>query len=73
MGSMLCLYLTDQPVRNLDDVTATDREGWTRFFHAMLEQGVHLPPSPYEAWFLSTRHDGAILDRILSAADKALA
>ena len=52
---------------------ATDREGWTRFFHAMLVQGVHLPPSPYEAWFLSTRHDGAILDRILSAADKALA
>ena len=73
MGSMLCLYMTDDPVRNLDDVTASDREGWTRFFHKMLEGGVHLPPSPYEAWFLSTCHDQAVLDRVLSAADRALA
>lgn len=73
MGSMLCLYLTDQPVRNLDDVTATDREAWVPFFHKMLENGVHLPPSPYEAWFLSTKHTDAVLERVLSAADKALA
>ena len=73
MGSMLCLYMTDEPVRNLDDVTASDREGWTRFFHKMLEGGVHLPPSPYEAWFLSTCHEQAVLDRVLSAADRALA
>ena len=72
-GSMLCLYLSAEPVRNLDAVTASDRARWTRFFNGMLERGVILPPSPYEAWFLSTAHDQAIIDRVLGAAREALA
>ena len=72
-GSMLCLYLTDEPVTCLDDVTRSDREHWVRFFHGMLERGVLLPPSPYEAWFLSTAHDETIVARVLEAAEGALA
>jgi glutamate-1-semialdehyde 2,1-aminomutase len=57
----------------LDDVTRSDRARWTRFFHAMLARGVLLPPSPYEAWFLSSAHDAAALGRVLAAADGAFA
>ena len=71
-GSMLCLYLREGPARNLADVTASDRERWVGFFRGMLERGVILPPSPYEAWFLSTAHDGEIIDRIVTAATEAL-
>ena len=72
-GSMLCPYLTSGPVRCLDDVTNSDRERWTGFFRGMLERGVLLPPSPYEAWFLSTTHDTEAVARLLEAADGALA
>ncbi|MEE8468506.1 MAG: glutamate-1-semialdehyde 2,1-aminomutase [Planctomycetota bacterium] len=72
-GSMLCLYLSETEVRCLDDVTNSDRERWTAFFRGMLERGVLLPPSPYEAWFLSTAHDEAAVGRLLEAADGALA
>jgi len=71
-GSMLCLYLRDTPAVNLADVTASDRARWTGFFRGMLERGVILPPSPYEAWFLSTAHDDATIDQVSSAAGEAL-
>lgn len=72
-GSMLCLYFAEHPVRGLDDVTGSDRERWLGFFRKMLAGGVHLPPSPYEAWFLSTAHDQSSIDHVLEAADSALA
>ena len=72
-GSMLCFYLSETEVGCLDDVTKSDRERWTGFFRGMLERGVLLPPSPYEAWFLSTAHDTAAVARLLEAADGALA
>ena len=71
-GSMLCPYFAAEPVRCLADVTRSDRARWTRFFHGMLERGVLLPPSPYEAWFLSTAHDAAAIRELLDAADAAL-
>ena len=71
-GSMMCLYLTDAPVHNLDEVSATDRDSWIGFFRSMLEHGILLPPSPYEAWFLSTEHDDATITRILEAVDRSL-
>ena len=72
-GSMLCLYFAAEPVRCLADVTRSDRERWVRFFRGMLERGVLLPPSPYEAWFLSTEHDEAVMGRVLEAAAGAIA
>ena len=72
-GSMLCPYLAGAPVTNFADVMASDRERWTPFFHGMLERGVLLPPSPFEAWFLSTAHDAAVIARIVEAARGAFA
>ncbi len=70
-GSMLGLYFTDRPVRNIDDVHATDRALFTRVFHRLLAHGVHLPPSPYEAFFLSLAHGPAEIDTTLDAFDHA--
>ena len=71
-GAMLCPYLSRRPVTCFDDVMASDRERWTGFFHAMVERGVILPPSPFEAWFLSTAHTNEVVERVLAAADEAL-
>ena len=70
-GSMICPYFSATMPRNLSDVTATDREAWVRFFNVMLRSGILMPPSPYEAIFLSVTHDDVIIDRILEAADHA--
>ncbi len=70
-GAMLCPYLSDVPVTNLALVMKTDRAKWTKFFHAMLERGVLLPPSPFEAWFLSSAHDDAAIDHVVKAAEEA--
>ncbi|HEX2642507.1 MAG TPA: glutamate-1-semialdehyde 2,1-aminomutase [Thermoanaerobaculia bacterium] len=72
-GSMLGLFFTDQPVRRIEDVDASDRERFKRVFHRLLDLGVHLPPSPYEALFLSTAHGEREIALTLEAFDRALA
>jgi glutamate-1-semialdehyde 2,1-aminomutase len=72
-GSMLCPYLSSEPVTSFDNVMKSDRERWKRFFHAMLERGVLLPPSPFEAWFVSSAHDADTIERIVGAARGSLA
>jgi glutamate-1-semialdehyde 2,1-aminomutase len=71
-GSMLCVYLGANPVHRLADVAKTDTELWVKFFRGMLEQGVILPPSPYEAWFLSTAHDPGVIERTVGAARRVV-
>lgn len=66
-GSMFSIFLTDGPVRDYDDAQRTDTRAYAAFFHAMLDAGVYLPPSAFEAWFLSAAHDDRALDRIVSA------
>jgi glutamate-1-semialdehyde 2,1-aminomutase len=72
-GSMLGLFFTGGPVHRLEDVSATDRPRFSRVFHRLLERGVHLPPSPYEAMFLSTAHGEAEIAATLEAFDAAFA
>jgi glutamate-1-semialdehyde 2,1-aminomutase len=72
-GSMLGLFFTAAPVRNLDDVDASDRARFARVFHHLLAGGVHLPPSPYETLFLSAAHGDAELATTLAAFDRAFA
>ncbi len=72
-GSMVCPYFSARPVTRFQDALDSDRERWVRFFHGMIARGVHLPPSPFEAWFLSTAHDDAVVDALVAAADGALA
>ncbi|MDR2257233.1 MAG: glutamate-1-semialdehyde 2,1-aminomutase [Arthrobacter sp.] len=64
---------SEHGVHNYADAQA--QEGWryTPFFHSMLESGVYLPPSVFEAWFLSAAHDDAAMDRIVSALPAAAA
>ena len=49
----------------------TDIEAFKKFFHAMLDEGVYLAPSAYEAGFTSIAHDNAVLDEIVAAAEKS--
>jgi len=72
-GSMMGLFFTAGPVRNLADVDASDRQRFARVFHRMLAAGVHLPPSPYETLFLTIAHGRAEIDHTLEAFDRALA
>lgn len=72
-GSMLCPYLSREPVLTLATAMASDRALWTRWFHALRERGVLLPPSPFEAWFVSSAHDDATIDRVVRAAHDAFA
>jgi len=70
-GNLFSVFLTDGPVHNYDDAQRTDTAAYAAFFHSMLDAGVHLPPSAFEAWFLSAAHDGQALDRVLSALPAA--
>ncbi|PYQ58231.1 MAG: aspartate aminotransferase family protein, partial [Acidobacteria bacterium] len=72
-GSMLGLFFTDKAIHRLEDVNATDRPRFARVFHKLLDRGVHLPPSPYEAMFLSTAHGDAEIAATLEAFDAAFA
>jgi glutamate-1-semialdehyde 2,1-aminomutase len=72
-GSMLGLFFTAIPVRCLEDVHATNRQRFSRVFHQLLGRGVHLPPSPYEAMFLSTAHGDAEIAATVEAFDAAFA
>ncbi|WP_404811488.1 glutamate-1-semialdehyde 2,1-aminomutase [Acidithiobacillus caldus] len=70
---MFGIFFSDRPVRNFQDVMAADTERYARFFHALLEQGVYLAPSAFEAGFLSAAHDETVIARTLEATEKAFA
>jgi glutamate-1-semialdehyde 2,1-aminomutase len=72
VGSMLTLFFSATPVVNMDDAAQADHSRFSRFFNGMLRRGVHLPPSGYEAWFLSLSHTDEIVDRTLQLAREAL-
>ena len=57
----------DQPVADFDGARRCDATRFAAFFHAMLAQGVYLPPSAFEVWFVSAAHDDAALDRVAAA------
>jgi glutamate-1-semialdehyde 2,1-aminomutase len=73
-GNMFSAFLFDEPVEQVRDFDAASAQNVGRykaFFHAMLDQGVYLPPSAFEAWFLSSAHDDAVLDRVVAALPAA--
>jgi len=76
-GNLFSVFLgRTEPVRSFAEAKAQSAGAYAAFFHAMLDGGVYLPPSPYEAWFLSAAHDEAALSRIgdaLPAAARAAA
>lgn len=72
-GSLLTVFFTDRPVHCYADAMTSDTVKFATFFSTMLANGVHLPPSQFECWFLSTAHSQDDLDKVLAAADLAFA
>ncbi len=71
IGGMFGLFFSSEPVRNYQDALKTDKEQFTHFFRSMLKQGIYLPPSPFESFFVSTAHSDGDLERTSSAIRKA--
>src|SRR5437899_107869 len=71
-GSLLTPFFSEGPVRDYRSARAADTDRYARFFRSMLARGVYLPPSQFEAWFLSAAHTARDVDRTIAAARKAM-
>ena len=74
VGSMICPFFVAKkgvPVTNYAEATASDTQKFAKFFHAMLERGVYLPPSQYEAWFVGLAHDEDVIKSTIKAAKES--
>ncbi len=72
VGSMMTPFFNPGEVTGWPSVAASDREGFARFFHRMLDEGVYLPPSPFEAMFVSLAHSDEDIEKTIEAAKRAL-
>ena len=72
VGSMWTSFFTSEPVIDWDGANKCDRQLYGKFFHTMLDEGVYLAPSQFEAAFVSLAHDDQIIERTIEAARKAL-
>ena len=70
-GNLFSVFLTGEEVGDYEAARRQDTAAHARFFHAMLERGVYLPPSAFEAWFVSLVHGDAEIDLVLTAAGEA--
>jgi glutamate-1-semialdehyde 2,1-aminomutase len=72
-GNMFSVFFTSggRPVRDYADASSQDTEVFKAFFNAMLDRGVYLPPSAYEAWFLSAAHDDQAIQHVIDALPAA--
>lgn len=71
-GSMAGFFFNESPVETFDDVMTSDARMYSRFFHLMLDRGVYLAPSPYEALFISTAHTERVLDEAAASVREAM-
>lgn len=70
LGSMISVHFSDKPVRNFSDAAAADNALFNKYFHAMLQEGIYLPPSAYETWFISAALSNADIERTIEATAK---
>lgn len=73
VGGMFCTFFQEGPVNNFADAAKSDTDAFGRFFRSMLDSGVNLAPSQFEAGFMSIAHSQDDLDRTIAAAAKAFA
>ena len=73
VGSMFAIFFSENPVRNYDDATASDTESFKKLFHHCLDNGVYLPPSPFETCFISTAHKGSAIDKACEVLQSGIA
>jgi len=71
-GSLLTMFLGPERVRDSDEARTSDPAKFAKFFHGMIDRGINIPPSQFEAMFLSTAHTNADVDRTIAAADESL-
>ena len=72
VGSMFSLFFTTGPVVNLDDAKRCDTAAFGRYFHAMLNRGIYLAPSQFEALFVSTAITDELVEVYLTACRESL-
>lgn len=72
VASMWTMFFSERPIRSWDDAAAVNRDRYAKFFRAMLDRNVLLPPSPFESAFISLAHDATVIDETLEAAKSAL-
>jgi glutamate-1-semialdehyde 2,1-aminomutase len=72
VGSMMTLFFAEGPIKNYDDAKKSKLDLFAKYFQGMLEAGIYLPPSQFEAWFLSLAHTVDDLDRTIEAHRKVL-
>jgi glutamate-1-semialdehyde 2,1-aminomutase len=73
VGGMFGLYFSDAPPQSYAEAMQCDKDTFNRFFHAMLDEGIYLAPSAFEAGFVSAAHSGADIDQTIAAARKVFA
>ena len=72
VGSMLTAFFTDSPVTDYASAVACDTARFAKFFHEMLDKGIYLPPSQFEAWFVSMAHGEEEVERTEEGAAQAI-
>ncbi len=70
LGSMISVHFSDMPVNNFSDAASADNALFNKYFHTMLNEGIYLPPSAYETWFISTALSTADIDRTVEVTAK---
>jgi glutamate-1-semialdehyde 2,1-aminomutase len=68
VGSLLTLFFRDRAPKNFREAKQSDTAAFAKFFQRMRNAGILLPPSQFEAWFLSAAHDDAVIDATIAAA-----
>jgi glutamate-1-semialdehyde 2,1-aminomutase len=69
LSSMISVHFSESPVKDFESSCRSDTERFNRFFHGMLEQGVYLPPSAFESWFLNSALSTRDLDETIEAVE----
>ncbi|MFW6157559.1 MAG: glutamate-1-semialdehyde 2,1-aminomutase [Balneolaceae bacterium] len=72
VGSMIGIFFTEEPVSDFTTANQTDRVLFRKFFHEMLRQGIYIPPSPFESWFLATTTSQDHIAQTVQAAEESI-
>ncbi len=72
VGSMISVFFSAEKVTTFNEAKKADMNLFSSFFHQMLDNGIHLPPSGYESWFLATSLTGELIHKTLEAAEKSV-
>ena len=73
LGSMISIHFSDHAVTDFATAASATNALFSKFFHAMLDRGIYLPPSAFESWFLNNALTHADLDETIQAANESLA